>query len=82
MVIPPTGGGDDKVVHAGGGDLSIPPPEHGCKIYYNQDHYGPVPGGRGKPGQNGVEAAVAAGVPGLGRDVGGGMSNTTINGRK
>ena len=45
MGIPPAGGRDGRGRTAGGGDLSIPPPEKSHTFYCNQAHYGPVYGG-------------------------------------
>ena len=59
--IPPTGGCDGKGITAGGGDLRLPPPEHGCKVYCNQAHYGPVSGGGVETGAKGVQAVVVTG---------------------
>ena len=41
----PTGGGDGIDGNKGGGDLCIPPPEHGRTVHCNQAHYGSVSGG-------------------------------------
>ena len=46
MGIPPVGGRNAGDRISGGGDLSLPPPEHSHIVYYNKAHYGPVSGGR------------------------------------
>ena len=42
----------------GGGDLHLPPPEHGRTIIFNQARYGNVYGGGATPGDKRVEVVV------------------------
>ena len=56
--IPPTGKGNGRGRHTGGGYLHCYPPEHGHTIDYYQAHYKPVSGGRATPRDKVVEAVV------------------------
>ena len=73
MVISPNGGRDGRGVTAGGGDLSVPPPEHSHTVYCNQYHYGPVTGGREEARVEGGQAVVGSGWAGFGRDENSGL---------
>ena len=57
--IPPTGGRNERSGNAGGGDIRLPPPEHGRTVHCYQAHYGPVHGGRAETGANDILSVVS-----------------------
>ena len=78
--IPPAGGRDDRYGTAGGRYLRIPPPEHSCTVYCDQDHYGPVSNGGAEAGVKGNQTVVGAGRIGCGGYVYGGLGGGTDGG--
>ena len=68
MDITPAGGRDGGSGTAGGGDLRLPPPEHGSKVHCDQDHYLPMSGGGAETGANDIHVVVGTGWVGYGRD--------------
>ena len=56
--IPPTGGQNDRIINAGGGDIRLPPPEHGHTVHCYQAHYGPVYIGRAETKTKDIQAVV------------------------
>ena len=80
MKIFPAGGRNGGSRDAGGGDLLIPPPEHGRTVHCNQAHYGPVSSGGAETGANDIQALVGTGRGGCGRDGDGGSGGGTYGG--
>ena len=80
LVILPTGGRDGRGGNAGGGDLHIPPPEHGHTVYCDQAHYGPVSGSRTYTVTKGVQSVVEIGRGGCGGDADSGLGHRTDGG--
>ena len=72
MHIYPAGRGDVGGGVTGGGDLSIPPPEHSRIFHCNKSHCGTVYGGVDASGVMGVKVVVIAVRLGLGGDAEGG----------
>ena len=77
MGLSPSGGRDGGGRTAGGGDLSIPPPEHSRTFFCDQVHYGTVYGGRAESRVKGDQAVVGAGRTGYGGDADGGSGGRT-----
>ena len=80
MGVSPTGGHDGRVGFTGGGDLRLPPPEHGCTDRCNQTHHGPVSGDVTEAGVKVGQAVVGARLLGFGGDVDGGSRGETDGG--
>ena len=68
VAIPPNGGRDGGGSPAGGGDLRLPPPEHGRTVHCKQAHYGTLSGGREKTRAKCIQLVVGTGHVGCGRD--------------
>ena len=77
MGLPPTGGGDARGGHTGGGDLCFLSTEYGHKIHCDHTHYGLVSGGGATPGDKSVKVLVGAVVPGPVGDAYGGPDGKT-----
>ena len=60
MVLSPTRGCDGGDRITGGGDLRLTPLEQSRTVYCEQDHYGPVYGGRVEAGFKGIQAVVGS----------------------
>ena len=80
MGIPPSGGSDGRGWTTGSGYLHLPLAENGCTFYYDQDHYGPVSGGRAEAGTKGIKAVVGAGRGGCGSNEDVGLGGGTDGG--
>ena len=66
--IPPSGGRDGGSGTAGGGDLILPPLEHGCTVHCNQAHCVPLSGSVAETGYKDTQSVVVTGQGGCGRD--------------
>ena len=80
MWIPPTGGHNGGSGTVGGGDLHLPPPEHGLTVHCDQDHYGPVSSGGAENGDKDTQAVTRTGRSGCGRDADNGLGGGTDGG--
>ena len=80
MGVSPSGGYDGGEGITGGGDLRLTPPEHSCTVYCDQDHYGPVSGGREEAGVKSGQLVVGSGWLGLGGDADGSSRGRTNGG--
>ena len=80
MGVQPYGTSNGRGGITGGGDLRLPPPEHICKVNYDQYHYGPVSGSSVEDGVKGGQSVVGSGRIGLGGDAEGGSGGGTDGG--
>ena len=55
------GARDEGSRTAGGGDLRLLPPEHGCTLNHDQYHYGPVSGGGAETGAKDIQSVLGTG---------------------
>ena len=78
MEIPPARGHDGGSGGAGGGYLSLLPPEHSIIVYFEKDYYGPVSGGGSKTVSTSVQAVVGTGRGGFGGDEDGGLGGRNV----
>ena len=68
----PTGGRNDRRGNTGGGDICLPPPEHGRIVHCYRAHYGPVSGDRAKTKGEDIQAVLRTERVGCERNVDGG----------
>ena len=80
MGIPHDGSRNGGGWNSGGVDLRLLPPEHSFTVYCNQDHYGPVSGGRAEAGVKGDQVVVGSGCIGCGLYADGGSGGRTNRG--
>ena len=80
MGLSPTGGHNGGGGILGGGYLRLLPLEHGCTVYCDQSHYGPVSDGRAEVRFKGDQAVVGSGRTGCGRGADGGSGGRTDGG--
>ena len=80
MDILPARGRDGGSGTAEGGDLRLPPPEHGRVVHFNQDHYGPMSGGGVETGAKDIQVLVVTGSSGCVRDADSGSGGGTNRG--
>ena len=77
MGITPAGGSDGGSGTAGGRDLRLPAPEHGCTVHCDHTNCGPVSGRGAETRAKGIQLVVATGSGGCGRDTYGGLGGGT-----
>ena len=70
-------GGGGTVV---GGDLRLPPTEHGCTVYCDQVHYLPAYGGGAETRATGFQAVIGTWKGGFGKDADSGLGGGTDGG--
>ena len=58
MDIPLAGESDGRSGTVGGGDLRLPPPDHGCTVHCDRAHSGTIPGGRADTGANDIQSVL------------------------
>ena len=78
--IPPTGGRNDRSGNAGGGDIHLPPTEHGRIVHCYRAHYGTVFGGRAETKGEDIQAVLRTERVGCGRNADGGSGGGTDRG--
>ena len=80
MGLPPSGGCDGRGGLAGDGELHLPTPEHSCKVYCDQDNYGPVSSGKTEAGAKDGSEMVGKGRVVFGGDTDSGPGGGTDRG--